>query len=355
MHETVRGILPVHPLAHILPEITPLEFDALARSIAETGQLVSAMSWEAPDGIEYLIDGRHRARACEQLGIPLIVELFEGSEMDVAAYVLATNVMRRHLSPSQRAAAASALATRRRGQRGSAAGFTQEQAAETAGVSIRLVRSARSFAKDPVLTRAVLDGALTVTEAERAVRSGDAKALSAQQLAQSRESATDEWLTPWWLLERVEKVLERIDGDVCAEPGRRVPAAWHITEDDDALKRHWSNPDGSPSRLFMNPPWSGAAMFTRRLLAEFDAGRVEQAIVLIPARLGSEYVAALTDRGFPRVELTGRLVFEPGRGATPSARGESHFSSMLIGVGISPASMKQAFGDVGVTLTVWQP
>lgn len=346
---SVNVTLPLHPLALLLPELSVDEHEALTASIAEHGQLTPATSWCDAGGTEWLIDGRHRARACEQLGIPLRVERLDGDEGAARVFVLAANVMRRHLNPSQRAAAAAALATRgpgRADQTGSAAGFTQAEAARVAGVSERLVRSARTFAADSELTGAVMRGELTVTEAER-------RARGALRLRLARESETQEWLTPPDVVLRSQRALGRIDGDPCAEPGRRVPASWHLTEDDDALTRSWANTDGTASRLFINPPWDRAHLFVRHLLREHDAGRVEQAVVLLPARLGSEYVATLTARGFPRVELTGRLKFDPGRGATVTGRGEAHFASMLIGVGVPAETMHDAFGDAGVVVQAW--
>ncbi|MDP3951161.1 DNA N-6-adenine-methyltransferase [Microbacterium sp.] len=344
---TVATALPLHPLALLLPELPEAEHEGLTASIAKHGQLTPATSWVSPDGVEWLIDGRHRARACEQLGVPLRVERLDGDQAAARAFVLGANVLRRHLTPSQRAAAASALATRGRGESGStAASLTQTQAAAAAGVSERLVRAARTFATDEELTDAVIRGELTVTEAER-------RARGALRLQLSRESETQEWLTPWSIVEGVVRALGCIDGDPCAEPGRRIPASWHLTEDDDALRRSWENPDGTASRVFLNPPWDRAHQFVRRLLAEHDGGHVEQAVVLLPARLGSDYVTALTVRGYPRVELTGRLKFEPGRGATRTGRGEAHFASMLVGVGVALEAMHEAFGDQGVVVQAW--
>ncbi|MFK3677075.1 ParB N-terminal domain-containing protein [Microbacterium sp. NPDC090218] len=357
--------LPLHGLALLLPEIPAEEFEALSRSIAENGQQVPATSWVAEDGVEYLIDGRHRARACERLGIPLLIERLEGDETAARAFILATNLTRRHLTPSQRAAAAAAFATRSPGQRGRVAYLSQTQAqvAHAAGVSVRLVRAARTFVDDADLTRAVLDGKLTVTEASRQFRA-ERRTAAADRLKSVRTSATDEWLTPLWLIERARRVMGDIDGDVAAEPARSIPARWHFTADDDALSvESWANPSvrraggavggdpqGAPSRIWLNPPWDKAHLFIRRLLREVDAGRVEKAIVLLPARLGTEYVAALTERGYPRVELTGRLRFQPGRGAEPTARGEAPFTSMLVGVGIDARVMHAEFHDVGVVV-----
>lgn len=361
--------LPLHGLALLLPEIPAEEFEALARSIAESGQQVPATSWVADDGIEYLIDGRHRARACERLGIPLVVERLEGDETAARSFILATNITRRHLTSSQRAVAAASLATRAPGQRGSTAalGLTQDQVARAAGVSVRLVRAARTFLDDTELTRAVLNGALTVTKASGQSRA-DRTRKAAGRLSAARRSATDEWLTPLWLIERVQRALGGIDGDVAAEPGRSTPARWHLTAEDDALSvDSWANsPEPrtsdavtdvgrSPSRIWMNPPWDKAHLFVRRLLREVDGGRVSHAVVLLPARLGAEYITELTKRGYPRVELTGRLRFEPGRGAAPTARGEAPFTSMLIGVGIEASVMHEEFHDVGVVVQAVRP
>ena len=49
------------------------------------------------------------------------------------------------------------------------------------------------------------------------------------------EGETDERYTPSWVLERVEKALNGIDLDPCADPRKRVPAKQHLTKEDDAL------------------------------------------------------------------------------------------------------------------------
>ncbi|MGM7696840.1 ParB N-terminal domain-containing protein [Microbacterium sp. A84] len=353
MPTTSVTTLPLHPFALLLPAMQPDELDALTASIAASGQQVPATSWTDAAGIEWLLDGRHRARACAQLDVPLVVERLSGDEHAARAYVLAANIYRRHLSASQRAVAASALSTRGRGrvEIGSPASLTQAEAAAAAGVSLRLVRAARTFADDQKLTQSVLAGALTVTAA-----AAERRAAHAERIAAARQSVSDEWLTPAHILHGVERVLGGIDGDVCAEPGRRVPAQWWLTEDDDAFSvPTWANPDGSPSTIFMNAPWASAGQFVRRLLREFDAGNVSAAVVLLPARLGSEYVASLTSRGWPRVELTGRLKFLPGRGAIPGGQGVSHFSSMLIGVGVEPAAINAEFGALGPVLVAFGP
>jgi len=85
----------VHPLAATFPLIEGPEFDALVASIREHGQKEPiAMS---PDGV--LLDGRNRLRACRELGIAPRIKIVEG---DPEAYILATNMTRRHMSTDQR-------------------------------------------------------------------------------------------------------------------------------------------------------------------------------------------------------------------------------------------------------------
>ena len=87
---------PPHPLADLLPTMDDGAFEDLVESIQRNGQLVPIT---LHDGM--VLDGRHRLRACELLGIAPQVETYEGSEP--AAEVLALNVSRRHLTTSQRA------------------------------------------------------------------------------------------------------------------------------------------------------------------------------------------------------------------------------------------------------------
>jgi hypothetical protein len=51
----------------------------------------------------FLIDGRNRARACEIAGIEPATVLFEGD--DPRAYIISSNISRRHLTKGQQAMA----------------------------------------------------------------------------------------------------------------------------------------------------------------------------------------------------------------------------------------------------------
>jgi hypothetical protein len=301
---------------------------------------------------------------------------FTGSEDDARALVMSLNIHRRHLSTSQRALAAGALARRRPGGSGGLhpAGLpvpvppTQAEAAAMVNVSERLVRDGSlvvGSAMDDVI-KAVANGEMTVTAAAALIRQNRAErqAASALYLTHRRSSSSDSWLTPRWLLDRAVACLGGIDGDVAAEPERGVPARWWLTAKDDALAQpSWANDDGSPARVWMNAPYNangrGPGAWTRRVVTEWQAGRVRSALLLLPARPGAQWQQELSP--FPRVELTGHLRFEPGVGNPAreswlgGRRSEAPFASLLVGIGITATELHTHFGDVGVVLVSFTP
>ena len=87
-----------HPLSSAYPAMPAADFADLVSDIRAHGQHDVATIYEG-----MVLDGWHRYRACEEIGIPCRVEEFAGS--DPAAFVIAKNGRRRHLTESQRAAA----------------------------------------------------------------------------------------------------------------------------------------------------------------------------------------------------------------------------------------------------------
>jgi ParB-like nuclease domain len=90
---------PVHPIAELFPMMTDDELADLAADIKANG-LIHPIVVDK-DGL--LIDGRNRARACEIAGIEPATVVFEGD--DPRAYIIASNIARRHMSKGQQAMA----------------------------------------------------------------------------------------------------------------------------------------------------------------------------------------------------------------------------------------------------------
>jgi len=90
---------PVHPIADLFPMMTDGELANLAADINANGLICPIVIDK--DGV--IIDGRNRARACEIAGIEPATVLFEGD--DPRAYIIASNISRRHLTKAQQAMA----------------------------------------------------------------------------------------------------------------------------------------------------------------------------------------------------------------------------------------------------------
>lgn len=95
----------VHPAANIFPMMSDVELKALAEDIKLHGQRDWCVRYKGK-----LVDGRNRWKACELIGIePDVCDRDDEDTFDPVAYVLSTNLHRRHLSTAQRAMAAAEL------------------------------------------------------------------------------------------------------------------------------------------------------------------------------------------------------------------------------------------------------
>ncbi len=92
--------LPAHPAADLFPLMTEEELVALTADIEAHGQRDPVMVYEGQ-----ILDGRNRYAACRRLGIPPLTRRWDGAGSPID-YVLSTNLHRRHLSASQKAAIA---------------------------------------------------------------------------------------------------------------------------------------------------------------------------------------------------------------------------------------------------------
>jgi ParB-like chromosome segregation protein Spo0J len=91
-------LLPFHKLATMFPPMSDDEFFGLVKDIEKNGQRQDIDIWNGE-----IIEGVHRAKACQQLGIePRYHERRFESEEGARAYVISLNIQRRHLSAEQK-------------------------------------------------------------------------------------------------------------------------------------------------------------------------------------------------------------------------------------------------------------
>lgn len=157
---------PIHPSAELFPPMTEVEFAGLKDDMRKNGQSEKIVIWKG-----LLVDGRHRLRACRELGVePQIAELHDG--IDPWQYVVSHNLHRRHLDKGQRAMVADTLATMRRGEKKADTGIpasppSQAEAAVLLNVSVDSVQKARKVRKaaTPEVIAAVARGELSLNAA----------------------------------------------------------------------------------------------------------------------------------------------------------------------------------------------
>jgi phage N-6-adenine-methyltransferase len=105
----------------------------------------------------------------------------------------------------------------------------------------------------------------------------------------------DNWRTPLEYIEAVWEVLGAIDLDPasCPEANEIICAHDFFTKEDDGLSRGWYG------KVFCNPPYgkvagkSMQALFAAKLVEEYLAGRVEEAILLVNLYYGYKWFAPL--------------------------------------------------------------
>jgi len=235
-----------HPIAGLFPEMDADAFGALKASISEHGVLVPALTCRGQ-----ILDGRHRDRACRELGIACPTIEWDGREPWLALQAL--NLRRRHLSAGQVAAIveearrrfpevaalvdrarAEALARKAAGQRsggrgrkklaGSPAGkFSSDVIGESVGVSGRTVRLVEQVARQrPDLVTKVASGAIGIGRAVQLAERERSRRLRSEMIAALPDPSGDHGV---------------LLGDF-REVGRQVP-------------------DGSAALVFTDPPYDG--------------------------------------------------------------------------------------------------
>lgn len=152
-------------------------------------------------------------------------------------------------------------------------------------------------------------------------------------------SDSEEWYTPADIVERVIQVLTGIDLDPCSnsQEAPNVPAALHFSKAEDGLTREWNG------KVWMNPPYGRSiGQWIGKLVSEYEAGRVTEAIALVPARTDTAWFAALRD--FPRCFVQGRITFlkPDGSKADPAP-----FPSALVYLGPDIDQFAKVFADLG--------
>lgn len=309
--------LTFHPAAEIFPLMGGEDYASLVRDIVDHGLREPIVCTRD----HRILDGRNRYRACLDAGVSPRFETWDGD--DPVAYVVSLNLHRRHLDESQRAMVAARVATLKQGARTDLASIdatSQSQAAELLNVSRPSVQRARQVLDEgvPELVSAVEQGQVSVSLAAKVAQAEPdiqrevveqvqqgVKPSDAARMAVHYSSESPEHYTPQLIIDATIACLGTIDVDPCSNAkgeAATVPSALHFTSADDGLSQEWHG------RIYMNPPYGREIeRWVRKLVTEHEAGRVTEAIALLPARPDTQWFDLLRD--FAWCAIHGRLTF----------------------------------------------
>jgi len=249
--------LAFHPLATIFPLLEGEPFAALVHDIATQGVQEPIVLYQGA-----ILDGRNRARACEEARVTPQYREYTGD--DPLAYVVSKNLHRRHLSESQRAMMADALATMRQGARTDLASIeakSQEQAADLLQVSRSSVQRAHAIHTQgaPEIQQAVVAGTLTVSAAEPLTALPREDQLAALQEAQHEATGQKTTATQTRAVVRRRQeattVTPERDGHPKAAEATRAVLPKRLAQLFDPLEALATVPDLEQLLLDISPDW----------------------------------------------------------------------------------------------------
>lgn len=121
---------------------------------------------------------------------------------------------------------------------------------------------------------------------------------------------TDERYTPSYIIERVIKVLGKIELDPTSNSLKSIPADRHLTITENCLTTDWKN----PKTVFMNPPYSNSHLFLNRLFDQYNKYKFNAISLTLPGILHNKKTSEILKEFTASNDLlictyTGRIQF----------------------------------------------
>ncbi len=188
------------------------------------------------------------------------------------------------------------------------------------------------------------DGKITAAHVDQVVREFKSPAVPLANHQLINASTNNEWYTPRRYLDAVHAVMGGIDLDPASNAiaNKNVRAAAYYTIDDDGFTKEWRG------RVWLNPPYgkeagkSNQARWSRRLLEQYRAGTVTQAVLLVNAVPSNTWFAPLWD--FPICFTDHRIRFDK---AEDDRKDPTH-SNALVYLGPNVQRFDDVFSAFGV-------
>lgn len=352
----------------VMPPLTAEEYGALKTDIAERGVQVPVEYDEEGN----ILDGHHRVRACEELGIadwPRVVRRGMDDE-GKTEHALALNLDRRHLTREQRRELVAEL----RGK-----GWSLPRIADRLGISVGTAHADTQVFKTESLPRTITgaDGktypayrpepkesteALThdvqpdpAKDEADDVEAPVVEAVSPQEVDHldstpslrphvAHNGGNNEWYTPAEYIQAARSTMGGIDLDPASsiDANRVVGATRFYTAEDDGLKQDWAG------RVWMNPPYAQPliAQFCERLVYHAENGTVSEACVLVNNATETAWFQLLAQTSSAVCLPRGRVRFwAPGRDSAQPLQGQA-----VLYIGPNAERFAAKFAPFGVVM-----
>lgn len=319
----------------LFPALDRATEDALRESINRWGVIVPVVI----DQNGQVIDGHHRQRIANALGVDYGVQQIEvGSEDDAQAIAATLNTDRRHMDIEQRRAIVAHLREQ---------GHSLRAIAGAVGASLGTVQTdvAAVYPHTPETVRGADGKTYPSTRPAREVESGD----TLEELFEdevdvphvARNTGENEWYTPQPFIDAAQIVLGIIDLDPASNPiaQARIQASTYYTKDNDGLTKEWVG------NVWMNPPYAQplVGQFIDKLVS---SAQVLEAIVLVnngtETRWGQTLLEWADAVCFPSTRI--RFLDPDGNPGAPLQ------GQMIAYKGDSVDAFTEAFGKFGAVL-----
>ena len=353
----------------IMPALSQEDYRALKQDIAERGIIIPLEMDEGGN----ILDGHHRLRAWKELqdeGLELPpydrVVRAGFTEEQKRNHIRALNILRRHLTKEQLEEQWEAMRQD---------GMSYRQIAEASGVSHETVRSTvknltvqpdvvvgkdgkkrkptkkrRKKPKPPKAPQVSIYAKDDIGEekakakAQKIVDNGGEGASQQVQVTMF-SSETNEYYTPPQYVEAARQVMGGIDLDPANHEKAQewIQAGSFYTVADDGLNKPWFG------RVWLNPPYgmdggdSNQDTWAQHLVAEYEAGNVTEAILLVKAALGYNWFERLW-WDWPVCFGRERLSFIRSNG---SDEGRSKQGTAFLYLGSNVDRFRSVFGQFG--------
>lgn len=332
----------------IFPNLTDEEYQELKSDIAARGVQVPI----EVDENKAVLDGHHRMRACQELGIknyPVVVRIGMTEEQK-QLHIRKLNLARRHLNQEQKRAVIAA-------QLKATPELSDRTIAKELGVHHTTVGTVRDELENKeqvakLATSTGLDGKLYPRDVKpipkpSSIFTTPERVEKVIHDAENRphvsfNSGENEWYTPKEYIEAAVRVMGTIDLDPASNPvaNEVVRASTFYSKDDNGLSKKWMG------RVFMNPPYASDLIkqFTSKFAFHVSEGHISQGVVLVNNATETEWFGELISCATAVVFPKGRIKFVDMDG---KASGAPLQGQAFIYFGENDASFLEEFGAFG--------